>query len=598
MLTDPVPVAGGIRQAGRPEAPAASPGAGGALSAGRRRWGLLLLAGWAVQVAIRLAFASGQTMPVATPDETGYLFAARVLTGGPPADMSFGTVYRGGYPVLLMPVFGFVHDPETAYRLSLAVNALLGALVLPLAFVLLRRFGLTRGRAFLFANVVALLPATVFYSEFVLTDAILPVVVLGWLLLTHTWLTSASPRVQTAAAVGGSLLAGYACAMHSRGAVIIAVHAVLLMAVAVWRWRPFGQTALAAVALGAIFLAGTRLNVHIFHVLYPMGDNDLGGNLRRRLTSAAGLNWTFSLAVGQLWYLVVGTGGLAGIGLFGCGSLAFRRRIDPRVRALALAVLASIAGIALATSAALPDEIRVGNYVYGRYLACFAPLLVAAGIAVLIRASRRTLAFAVGGTAAFAAASGAAVYWYAGDRLARYVFTPFDFPEASFLTQDWHRFHLWRATVAGLVLLGLAVLVVWALRGRKAMVVLAGTLAAVQLGMTGTATAEIARPLVRQFTPVARLDGVARPHERVAVDWQVPWKLRLPMIYDVWWRGTVEFDGNRFPPPTDRADLIVLNWSGINPPEQSWRHGVPPKGWHIVTTRSGDEGGWVAWRRD
>ncbi|RFU40798.1 hypothetical protein DZF91_15280 [Actinomadura logoneensis] len=599
MLTDPVPATGGTRQAEWPEASRTS-GAGPAAGhpAGWRRWALLLAAGWVVQVALRVGFASGQTMPVATPDETGYLFAARILTGGPAADMSYGTVYRGGYPVLLTPVFALVRDPETVYRLCLVVNALLGALVLPLAHVLLRRFGLTRGRAFLFANVVALLPATVFYSEFVLTDAVLPVVVLGWLLLAHTWLTGGNPRIQAAAAVGASLLAGYACTAHSRGVVVIAVHAVLLLVAAVRRWRPLWQTALAAAALGALFLAGGMLNAHIFDVLYPMGDNDLSGNLRRRLTSPDGLGWTFSLAVGQLWYLVVGTGGLAGLGLLGCGSLAFRRGTDPRVRALALAVLGSVAGIAVATSAALPDEIRVGNYVYGRYLACFAPLLVSAGITVLVRASRRTVAFAAGATAVFAGASGAAVRWYAGDRLTRYVFTPFDFPEASFLTQDWQRFHLWRATVAGLVLLGLAVLAVWALRGRKAMIVLAGTLAAVQLGMTGTATAEISRPLVRQFSPVARLEGVARPRERVAVDWQVPWKLRLPMIYDVWWRRTEEFDGNRQAPPTRRADLVVLNWSGVNAPELSWRQGDPPAGWHIVATRVSYEGSWVAWRRD
>ncbi|MEV5575748.1 hypothetical protein AB0L06_37410 [Spirillospora sp. NPDC052269] len=595
MLTDPAAAAETTAKAARPEASRTSADADAGRSGGRR-WGLLLVVAWVVQVAVRLAFASGQSMPVATPDETGYLFAARVLTGGPPADMSYGTVYRGGYPVLLMPVFELVHDPETVYRLCLAVNALIGALVLPLGYVLLRRFGLTPGRAFLFANVVALLPATVFYSEFVLTDAILPVVVLGWLLLAHTWFTGGSPRVQAAAAVGASLLAGYACAAHSRGIVIIAVHAVLLLVAAVLRWRPFWQTALAALVLGALFLAGSRLNDHLFEVLYPNGDNDLAGNLRQRLTGADGLAWTFSLAVGQLWYLIVGTGGLAGIGLLGCGSLAFRRGTEARLRMLALGVLASIAGIAIATSAALPDEIRVGNYVYGRYLACFAPLLVGAGIAVLVRASRRTLAFAVGGTAALTAVSGAAVFLYAGDRLAKYVFTPFDFPETSFLTLDWQRFHLWRATAAGLLLLLLTVLVVWALRGRKAMIVLAGTLVAVELGMTGTATAEISRPLVREFTPIARLDGLAAPHERVAVDWQVPWKLRLPMIYDVWWHRTVEFDGKRHKPPAGRADLIIMGWTGKTPPERSWRRGTPPAGWHIVTTRTSPDGGWVAWR--
>ncbi len=68
--------------------------------------------GWAAQVAVRLWLGSGQTIPVATPDESGYLFAARVLTGGPDADMSFGTVYRGGYPLLLLPRCGSATAPS------------------------------------------------------------------------------------------------------------------------------------------------------------------------------------------------------------------------------------------------------------------------------------------------------------------------------------------------------------------------------------------------------------------------------------------------------------------------------------------------------
>jgi len=40
------------------------------------------------------------------------------------------------------------------------------------------------------AMLTALLPAGLFYSEYVLTDAIYPVLVLGWLLAVHSWLTA------------------------------------------------------------------------------------------------------------------------------------------------------------------------------------------------------------------------------------------------------------------------------------------------------------------------------------------------------------------------------------------------------------------------
>jgi hypothetical protein len=54
----------------------------------------------------------------------------------------------------------------------------------------------------------ALLPAALFYSEFALTDAIYPVVVLGWLLATHSWLTARSARGRYAAAAGSAVVRG------------------------------------------------------------------------------------------------------------------------------------------------------------------------------------------------------------------------------------------------------------------------------------------------------------------------------------------------------------------------------------------------------
>src|SRR5258708_6929221 len=47
-----------------------------------RRWVILLALGWLVQVGLRVWFSRHQVMPLANPDETAYLVAARVLAGG------------------------------------------------------------------------------------------------------------------------------------------------------------------------------------------------------------------------------------------------------------------------------------------------------------------------------------------------------------------------------------------------------------------------------------------------------------------------------------------------------------------------------------
>ncbi len=158
-------------------------------------------------------------MPLANPDETAYLVAARVLAGGPGADLSGSTLYQGGYPLLIMPVYWFTSNPSTVYHAVLVVNSLISALVLPLGYLACRRLGLRRPAAYGVATVAALVPAGFFYSEYAMTDAVFPVITLAWLLTTHSWLTASSARVQyaNANAAGSALLAAYAYVIHSRG---------------------------------------------------------------------------------------------------------------------------------------------------------------------------------------------------------------------------------------------------------------------------------------------------------------------------------------------------------------------------------------------
>ncbi|QXJ24341.1 hypothetical protein AGRA3207_005646 [Actinomadura graeca] len=582
--------------------PRAEPSGTGTVPAPARRgrWVWLFLLGWVLQVAVRLWLASGQTMPVATPDEAGYLFAARVLTGGPDADLSYGTVYRGGYPLLLTPAFWIGDDPVTVYRSALVINALVSALMLPLAYLLLRALHVRRRWSYVFAHVTALLPGVLFYSEFVLTDAVLPVVLLGWLLLVHAWLTApntAPPHRVTLYGAGASLLVVFAYTSHTRGAIFLVVHGALLAAAVLCKWRPWRAAASAALVALAGTFAGTLLNHSLLPHLYPAGDNDLSGNLARRLTTQDGMTWTLSLGTGQVWYQAVATGGLAALGLVTVAFAAVRRGTPARLRALALGLLAIVAGIAFATSAALPVEYRIGNYVYGRYLACVTPILVAVGVAVLLRAPRRMLPRAVCSAAVLTVLAACVVQWYAGDRLSRYTYTRYDFPETSFLTWDWTSFRLWHATLAGLTLLGLAVLSTQLRRPSREAgpLVLAGLLAAVALATVVTATDRIARPLVRETTAHTDLRGRADlPHTRsIALDWNVPWTIRLSHYYWAWWSDGSIFDA-RWTKPPQNVDMVVLSWPKNVPATATWPGGAPD-GWKVTDSRRTPEGDWVAW---
>jgi hypothetical protein len=181
----------------------------------RRNWlfALLLLAGWLGQAGLRVWFSRAQVVPLDNPDETAYLIAARVLGGGPAADFSgatqyHATLYRGGYPLLITPVYWFTSSPAAVYHAVLLINAAVSAAVMPLGYLVCRRLGLGDPAAYGVAMVAALLPAGFFYSEYAIADAIFPVVTLAWLLATHGWLVATSPRARYAAAIGSAVLSG------------------------------------------------------------------------------------------------------------------------------------------------------------------------------------------------------------------------------------------------------------------------------------------------------------------------------------------------------------------------------------------------------
>jgi hypothetical protein len=130
----------------------------------RRTWrfALLLVVGWLFQAGLRAWLSRTQAVPLDNPDETAYLVAARFLAGGPAADFSSATLYRGGYPLLITPVFWFTSSPAAVYHAALLINAAVSAAVMPLGYLACRRLGLGRPAAYGVAMIAALLPAAFF----------------------------------------------------------------------------------------------------------------------------------------------------------------------------------------------------------------------------------------------------------------------------------------------------------------------------------------------------------------------------------------------------------------------------------------------------
>ncbi|WP_283134959.1 hypothetical protein [Rhizohabitans arisaemae] len=504
---------------------------------------------------------------MANPDEVGYLLAARLLAGGPGGDYSGSTFYQGGYALLLVPAFWLASDPGTVYRLIVGIGSAVAAAAFPLAYLALRSLGMAVRPALLLAFAAGASPSLLAFSGLALVDAVLPTLLLGWLITLYDLAHRGSMR---ASALAGAL-AGFMAATHMRGYVVFAVWALALAGLAVTRRIAPKAAFTGAIVGGMTALAGAVLNARLAADLYPGGARNLSGLLVDRLTGFDGQSWALAGAAGQIWYLVVATWGLAGVGLVAAAVTAVRRGAALAHRVTSAALLTITLGTAYASSAALPDEHRVGNYAYGRYLAFVALAWTLAGLVALLRARRTVVPGLVLGTVALAAATGGGAALYAGDRLHRYNFIAFDFPEVIFLSGVRDRLDMatasWTA-VALLACFAVAALTPHRVRG----LLTVGALVAVN--------AAFAVHIAPQAPPNPDPGRLPQPPPgRVALDNRIHWRLWVQVAYRVSWTELERFDGNRQAVPHGVCSTVL-------PPAAT-----PPPGWRAAGSRPE----WTLW---
>lgn len=571
---------------------------------------MLLAAGWLIQVGLRVWFSRHQSMPVANPDETAYLLAARVLAGGPAGDLSGSTLYQGGYPLLIMPAYWFTSDPSTVYQISLVINALLSALILPLGYLACRRLELGRPLAYGVATVAALLPAGFFYSEYVLTDAIFPVVTLAWLLVTHSWLTAASGRGRCTAATGSALLAAYAYAVHSRGLVMVVGLAVVGAFVA-WRRTRFRFSVLVAGLTGMVVMAaGWSLNHRLSLALYPEGPRSLSATARTRLTTVLGVVHVLERAAGELWRLVMDSWGIAGLGLVVALAVIVRRDVRPELRLMAALSVGVTTGIAFLTPAALPWD-QGEAWASGRYLDGMIIVFFLVGAVLLLRCRMRLVLCCAAVCVGLFLLAALTVGAYIGGTVPVSGFgATFNFGEPAVLAWDWSRASVPLATGVTLAMLAGwlgfgAALRRW--RGDAADGGVRGATGALGVLLAfGACVAAVSLVAVAQMTShvsqagslnaqasdaMLRASGL-RAGERVAVDRHLSWQLWIPESFDVSWTSLEFFWPSRQPPPTG-VSVVEVRWPVGKSAQASWPDA--PLGWRIAASDQGDR--WVVWRR-
>lgn len=582
----------------------------------------VLVLGYLAHVAWRLWLARDIVTPAAHADEDGYLVAARVLAGGEGGYSTENNAFRRtGYPALLVPIYWFTSDAFQVYRGMQLVNALVGSLVFPLSFLFARRvldapLRWALGAAF----AAAALPAVAFYSPFAMTDAVFPTFGLGWLLLVYGLAVGRSRQVVYA--LGAGLMAGYMYTIHVRGTMLVLVHLLALTALVLTR-----RVTVRLAALSVVALAGAASLDWVFK--YVLGDSIvlLGRSPKPQavtaVTTFSGIAHALSKALGQVWYLTIGTWGLGAVGVAAVvwsllrraevppasdARLSFIRKLAAQVRRrmadpvaggrlfVLAVVLVSTLLVAGGSAASLPlNDNRINYFAYPRYIHFLFPVWFLVGLLAVYRRPRREFTRLVAAGAAGVLLT-AAVVWL-NINLKRkgtyYLFLGFDAPEASFLSWHWQVIQVLLPTVAALALL--AVLVAAQRRFRATIAVLAG-LALLNAVAMHFIVERVSLPMVvNQYLPATpRLvsDLHIGPGDVVAEKWHTPWPWVYNHMREVYWQRIKVFETES--PPAD-ATVVIAPWRPDH--ADTTRHWDGTQ-YGLRRVATDEEHYWAVWRRN
>ncbi|MFJ7245964.1 hypothetical protein ACIQWA_15110 [Kitasatospora sp. NPDC098652] len=567
-----------------------------ALAAHRWFWPVAVLVGYLAQTAFRLSLSIHNYYPSVHADEDGYLAIARVLAGKPASEMPTGVIIPGGYSLLISPALRIADNPNTAYHLIMVINAVLNALVFPLAFAAARRLGLSRPQAFLAGSAVALVPPVIFYSQFVMTDTVLPVLLLIWLISMHGWLSPGSARRRALYAAAMSLAAGYSMATHDRGGVVVALTALALLVVLALGWAP-RLTSLAGLgALAVAYLGAKLLDGFVTAQFKDVPGAGVGNKVFENLEDRKYTGTIIVRTLGELWYFFTSSYGLGAVAFVLCLVAVFHRRSPVAERVASFCMVALLCGTALASAAGLADNERVDNWVYARYCAVLVPVFMVVGLAVLFRAGkRRLLQLAALGTVVVGI-TGFAVTEYAGRKLGVWII-PWTVPDAQFLASTYDGLHMGRTTFGALAVLA-ACLLLRVAGGRRIVAAVVACLAVFAAYATVTVTNNIAEShsKFRKYEAVglAKEAGLGKG-DNVVLDWDLEWGSRMSLAFEVYWGRvwTSNVKNGNTPPESANAILLTVSKDPGTKPESSWQKPLP--GWHVAKYNM--DRGWVLWRK-
>jgi hypothetical protein len=393
-----------------------------------------------------------------SPDEPGQLAMARFLGGGTTWHMFDHSTRSPGFAIVLAPLHWITADPPTVFRTALVVNAVLGGVAVAILCVLARRLtDLSPTGCVLVALAASLLPGALFVTEWVWAESLVPVVVFGTLLALLR-------LVDRPSIARGAIAAGAAATAHLTHnrllPLVITTLVVTWTLVVARRWDTRSAAAVTALTV-ALGVAVVRFDAFVVgRVWDDAASINSNEAVLAQVTKFSDLPIA---AAGQIWYLLVTTLGLVGIGAAHLLRTAARRRAPQGApdRTTAWVTLGVIAPLVALSIVFMADRTRPDQIVYGRYNDAVVGPLIVVGIATIISVPRRAvLVRDMAAVIITMAGTATALAVLRGDELAEPVLRPMVLG-LQFVVGDDGAVPVLRATLIAALVLGALVAARW-----------------------------------------------------------------------------------------------------------------------------------------